>query len=205
MPGFSRSARRFSPARLLLAVVLTIVVLYAAAIAYLMTQETRLVFQAGRPLGESRPTFPYTQVAIPRADGAAQFAWAMENPDARTWLLFLHGNSATIASRVNIARYRQLRALGLSVLAPEYRGFAGLAGRADRAGPVRRRAGGVRLPDRHAPRAADAHRDLRLVARLGGRGRPRRATSTRPRSSSKARPRRWSGLAPGATRCSPSG
>jgi hypothetical protein len=52
----------------------------------------------------------------------------MENPDARTWLLFLHGNSATIASRVNIARYRQLRALGLSVLAPEYRGFAGLAG-----------------------------------------------------------------------------
>ena len=52
----------------------------------------------------------------------------MENPDARTWLLFLHGNAATIASRVNIARYRQLRALGLSVLAPEYRGFAGLAG-----------------------------------------------------------------------------
>ena len=105
-------ARRFSPARLLLAVVLTIVGLYAAAIAYLMTQETRLVFQAGRPLGESRPTFPYTQVSIPRADGAAQFAWEMENPGARTWLLFLHGNSATIASRVNIARYRQLRALG---------------------------------------------------------------------------------------------
>jgi fermentation-respiration switch protein FrsA (DUF1100 family) len=121
-------ARRFSPARVLLAVVLTVVLLYAAAIAYLMTQETRLVFQAGRPLGESRPTFPYAQVTITRADGAAQFAWAMENPDARTWLLFLHGNSATIASRVNIARYRQLRALGLSVLAPEYRGFGGLHG-----------------------------------------------------------------------------
>jgi pimeloyl-ACP methyl ester carboxylesterase len=52
----------------------------------------------------------------------------MENPDARTWLLFLHGNAATIASRVNIARYRELRALGLSIMAPEYRGFAGLPG-----------------------------------------------------------------------------
>lgn len=121
-------ARRFAPARLLLAVILTIACLYAAAIGYLMTQETRLVFQAGRPLGESRPTFPYTQVTVPRADGASQFAWKMDNPEARTWLLFLHGNSATIASRVNIARYRQLRALGLSVLAPEYRGFAGLPG-----------------------------------------------------------------------------
>src|SRR5918995_755723 len=52
----------------------------------------------------------------------------MTNPGAQTWVLFLHGNSATIASRVNIARYRELRALGLSVLAPEYRGFAGLPG-----------------------------------------------------------------------------
>jgi fermentation-respiration switch protein FrsA (DUF1100 family) len=120
--------RRFSPVRVLLAVVGTIVVLYAAAIGYLMTQETRLVFRAGRPLGESRPTVPFTQVTIPRADGAAQFGWTMENPDARTWLLFLHGNSATIASRINIARYQQLRALGLSVFAPEYRGFAGLPG-----------------------------------------------------------------------------
>ena len=119
---------RFSPGRLLLAVVLTVVCLYAAAIAYLMTQETRLVFRAGRPLGESRPTVPFTQVAIPRADGGEQFGWTMENPGARTWLLFLHGNSATIASRVNIARYQQLRALGVSVFAPEYRGFGGLPG-----------------------------------------------------------------------------
>jgi fermentation-respiration switch protein FrsA (DUF1100 family) len=121
-------ARRFSPARLLFTVVLTVAGLYAVAVVYLVTQETRLVFRAGRPLGESRPTFPYVQVTMPRTDGASQFAWRMDNPDARSWLLFLHGNSATIASRVNISRYRQLRALGLSVLAPEYRGFAGLPG-----------------------------------------------------------------------------
>jgi fermentation-respiration switch protein FrsA (DUF1100 family) len=120
--------RRFSPLRIVLALLATVGGCYIAAILWLMSQETRLVFQAGRPLGEGRPSFPFTQVDVPRSDGARQFAWVMENPDARTWLLFLHGNSATIASRVNIARYRELRALGLSVLAPEYRGFAGLPG-----------------------------------------------------------------------------
>src|SRR6185295_10073466 len=39
-----------------------------------------------------------------------------------------HGNAATIASKVNISHYRQLRSLGLNILAPEYRGFAGLDG-----------------------------------------------------------------------------
>lgn len=120
--------RRFSPARVLLAVVATVAVLYGAALIYLVTQETRLVFRAGRPLSESRPAFPFKQIDVPRADGARQFAWVMENPAARTWLLYLHGNSATIASRVNIERYTDLRALGLSILAPEYRGFAGLSG-----------------------------------------------------------------------------
>jgi fermentation-respiration switch protein FrsA (DUF1100 family) len=120
--------RRRSPLRILLALLATLGACYLAAIFWLMSQETRLIFQAGRPLGEGRPPFPFTQVDIPRADGARQFGWVMENPDARTWLLFLHGNSATIASRVNIARYRELRGLGLSILAPEYRGFAGLPG-----------------------------------------------------------------------------
>ena len=120
--------RRFSPLRIVLALVATVGICYIAAILFLMSQETRLVFQAGRPLGEGRPAFPFTQIDIPRADGARQFGWVMENPDARSWLLFLHGNAATIASRVNIARYRELRALGLSIMAPEYRGFAGLPG-----------------------------------------------------------------------------
>ena len=120
--------RPFRPLRIVLALAATLGACYIAAIFWLMSQETRLVFQARRPLAESRPPFPFTQVDIPRSDGARQFAWVMENPDARTWLLFLHGNAATIASRVNIARYRELRGLGLNILAPEYRGFAGLPG-----------------------------------------------------------------------------
>jgi len=44
------------------------------------------------------------------------------------WVLFLHGNAATIAAKVNIAHYGELRKLGLNVMAPEYRGFGGLDG-----------------------------------------------------------------------------
>jgi uncharacterized protein len=103
---------------------------YLGAILYLVTQETRLVFQAGRPLAESRPSFPYEQIDLPRPDRARQFAWVMKqsDPDSSPWLLFLHGNASTIASRMNILHYTELRAFGLNVIAPEYRGYAGLDG-----------------------------------------------------------------------------
>jgi fermentation-respiration switch protein FrsA (DUF1100 family) len=124
----SKPRTTLTPARLVVALLVVLLAAYGGAIVWLVSQETRLVFQAGRPLGEGRPAFPYERVDVPRADGSRQFAWAMRNPAATSWVLFLHGNSATIASRVNIARYRELRALGLNVLAPEYRGFAGLEG-----------------------------------------------------------------------------
>jgi uncharacterized protein len=126
--GSSRKRRPRAAARLALRAVLAILVLYACAVVYLVTQETRLIFQAGRPMSAARPAIPYEQIDLPRADGARQFAWILRDPAASTWILFLHGNSATIASRVNIARYEALRGLGVNVAAPEYRGFAGLPG-----------------------------------------------------------------------------
>jgi dipeptidyl aminopeptidase/acylaminoacyl peptidase len=117
-----------------LRVMLTLLVLaamgYGAAVLYLVSQETRLVFQAGRTLSVWRPEFPFEQIDVPRADGARQFAWIMEEPGGTDapWVLFLHGNAATIAAKVNIAHYTQLRRLGLNVMAPEYRGFGGLDG-----------------------------------------------------------------------------
>jgi fermentation-respiration switch protein FrsA (DUF1100 family) len=118
------------PVRLIAALLMVVAIGYAAAVLYLITQETRLVFQAGRTLSSARPDFPYEQIDVPRADGARQFAWIMRArpSDDGTWVLFLHGNAATIASRVNIDHYAALRNLGLSVMAPEYHGFAGLAG-----------------------------------------------------------------------------
>ncbi len=104
---------------------------YGGALGWLVAQETQLVFRAGRPLGEGRPAFAFEQVNLPRTDAARQFAWVMKAEGARAdtpWVLYFHGNAATIASRGNLARYAQLHGMGLHVLAPEYRGFGGLDG-----------------------------------------------------------------------------
>jgi fermentation-respiration switch protein FrsA (DUF1100 family) len=117
--------------RVLLAVGVACIVLYCAGVAWLMWHETAIVFAAPRELGSRRPGAPFQQIDLVRKDGARQFAWLMRStadPDTRTWLLYLHGNSSTIAHRMNIVHYDHLRALGLNVFAPEYRGFGGLDG-----------------------------------------------------------------------------
>lgn len=104
---------------------------YTVGVLSLVNQESTLVLEAGRTLGELRPPFPYTQIDIPRKDGARQFGWIVQAPDradSAVWMLYLHGNASTLASSVNIAHYREFRQLGLNTLAPEYRGFAGLDG-----------------------------------------------------------------------------
>jgi uncharacterized protein len=129
-PAVTRD-RRFRPGRALLNLVAAILVVYAAVAIWLMTQETRLVFKAGGTLGSTRPSPPVMQVDIQRTDGLRQFGWEMRRAvdgAAAPWVLFLHGNAGSIASRGNIARYEQLRSLGLNVMAPEYRGFGGLDG-----------------------------------------------------------------------------
>lgn len=108
---------------------------YGAAVVRLMTQETELIFRTAAAKADTRPSFPYTQIELPRADGARQFAWRMERDHTGTnghgaglWVLFLHGNASTVASRMNVKHYTRLRELGLNVLAAEYRGYNGLDG-----------------------------------------------------------------------------
>ena len=117
--------------RVLLAIGMGCIVLYCAAVAWLMWHESAIVFAAPRELGARRPAAPFEQIELPRDDQARQFAWAMRSRadgDTRPWILYLHGNSSTIAHRMNIVHYEHFRALGLNMFAPEYRGFAGLDG-----------------------------------------------------------------------------
>jgi fermentation-respiration switch protein FrsA (DUF1100 family) len=114
---------------------------YGAAVVRLMTQETELIFRTAAAKADTRPSFPYTQIELPRADGARQFAWRMERDHTGTnghgaglWVLFLHGNASTVASRMNVKHYTRLRELGLNVLAAEYRGYNGLDGVPSEAG-----------------------------------------------------------------------
>jgi uncharacterized protein len=117
--------------RVLVAVGLACAGLYCAGVAWLIWQESAIVFAAPRELGARRPGAPFQQIELARTDRARQFAWVMRSTadtDTGAWILFLHGNSSTIAHRMNIVHYEHLRALGLNVFAPEYRGFAGLDG-----------------------------------------------------------------------------
>lgn len=104
---------------------------YAGAVVWLVTQETRLVFEAGRPLGDLRPSAPFEEVSLERAAEPRQRLWIMRtaaDSGTRPWVLYLHGNASNVATRLNILHCEQLRALGLNVIAPEYRGFGGMEG-----------------------------------------------------------------------------
>jgi pimeloyl-ACP methyl ester carboxylesterase len=132
------NAPRITLPRALAAVLLLLVVAYAGAMMWLVTNETRLIFEPGATLGERRPSLPFEQLDVTQAEGS-------HTPYARMWLIraaakdapwvvFLHGNASTIASRMNILHYEQLRALGLNVMAPEYRGYGGVDGAPSEAG-----------------------------------------------------------------------
>jgi pimeloyl-ACP methyl ester carboxylesterase len=122
VPSFTAMKRtRLTLGRALGALLALLVVAYLGAIVWLIANETQLLFRAVPDLGDRRPSFPYEQVESPRA-------WVMPAPGAAAWVIFLHGNDANIASRLNIVHYERLHALGLNVLAPEYRGFGGVAG-----------------------------------------------------------------------------
>ena len=120
-----------------------VIVLYGGAVGFLMSQETRLVFRPHAALGSLRPPPPFEQVDMTAGDLSVQqvstarpanghpFAWIMragtESAD-RPWIIFFHGNDSTVATRLNIEHYEQLRQLGLNVFAPEYPGFGGVDG-----------------------------------------------------------------------------
>ncbi len=128
VPSFS-AVRRLRRALMLVAVLA--VLAYAGGVIWLVTQETRIVFDAGRPLGDLRPAAPFEDVTLAESEGLRQRLWVLRtatDADTRPWVLYLHGNAANVASRLNILHCERLRGLGLNVLAAEYRGFGGMAG-----------------------------------------------------------------------------
>jgi hypothetical protein len=128
--------------RLLAGVAILLVVAYSGAIGWLLANETALIFENRRTLDDRRPARPYEEIDEIPVEGPQHpyaRAWFMPSTAANpsnTWVLYLHGNSATIASRMNIHHYERLRALGLNVMAPEYRGFGGVTGDPSESGLV---------------------------------------------------------------------
>ena len=135
VPSFAgMKTKRLTLWRALAALVVVTVLAYAGAIAWLVVNETQLVFRPDAPFGARRPALPYEQVDEHAVEGGgppSARAWLMPaaaGSDTGTWVIYLHGNDANLATRMNLVHYERLRALGVNVLAPEYRGFAGLPG-----------------------------------------------------------------------------
>jgi uncharacterized protein len=135
VPSFAAmKTRRITVGRVLAGLLALAVVAYLGAIVWLMANETRLIFMAVTVLGDRRPSMPYEAIdEAPMEGGGPPYARAWVMPatagaDAAPWVLFLHGNDSNIASRLNILHYERLRALGVNVIAPEYRGFGGVNG-----------------------------------------------------------------------------
>jgi pimeloyl-ACP methyl ester carboxylesterase len=118
--------------RALILVGATTILCYGGAMAWLVAQETTIVFRASPVLGDLRPKTPFEQVTLQAPGGPRQIAFVVRGAASgatdRPWVIFLHGNASTIASRLNILHCDRLAALGLNVLAPEYRGYGGVDG-----------------------------------------------------------------------------
>jgi pimeloyl-ACP methyl ester carboxylesterase len=123
---------RLTFGRVLAATAALALLAYGGAIVWLVANETRLVFHARSELGDARPALPFEQVDDTPAEGTLPTAraWVMPaaNGAAAPWVVFLHGNDANLSTRMNLVHYERLRALGVNVIAPEYRGFGGVSG-----------------------------------------------------------------------------
>lgn len=69
---------------------------------------------------------------IATADGERLHAWYLPHPQPRATVLHFHGNAGNVSHRVTL--YARLAALGLSVLAVDYRGYGRSSGRPHEAG-----------------------------------------------------------------------
>jgi uncharacterized protein len=109
------------------------VVAYVGLIAYLFTYQTDLIFRPRRVLAMVPASLGLApeHIVLRGRTGSPTVAWRIRAGDDTAhpfWIVYLHGNDATRASDGNVARYHQLRSLGLNVLAPEYPGYADVDG-----------------------------------------------------------------------------
>ena len=111
---------------------------YLGVIAYLYVYQVDLVFRppARGSLYAASVGLRPERVIVVGERGLATEAWRIRalGPESPYWILFLHGNAASISSGPNVRRYDQLRQLGLNVLAVEYPGFGDVGGSTSEAG-----------------------------------------------------------------------
>lgn len=112
-----------------------VLLLYGGALAWLLFNEDRMVYfpDAGPvPVPAGLPVEPVT---FPAADGVRLSAWiSVPQSDTARWILILHGNAGNLGTPGRPEHDRQLRDLGLGLLALDYRGYGESQGTPTEAG-----------------------------------------------------------------------
>jgi fermentation-respiration switch protein FrsA (DUF1100 family) len=125
-------------------------VLFALALAYLAfllllrLSESRLLYAPGssHTLTPAPPALGLApeRVEIPSGDGVTLVAWVIRAPATNItapWLLICHGNAGNLSDAGRPEHYAGLRALGLNLLAFDYRGYGESGGTPSEAGLYR--------------------------------------------------------------------
>jgi len=113
---------------------------YGGAIAYLVVNETELVFHPAQRTVETPSRelqLRHRPVSYPSTDGTRLSAWIVPAAPADSsgmWLLICHGNYGNIGFGQRPEFYSFVRDLGLNILAFDYRGFGESAGAPDEDG-----------------------------------------------------------------------
>ena len=105
-------------------------VAYLALLLLLRLSESRLLYVPGASRALTAPPAALglapERVEIPTDDGITLVAWVVRAPGAERaghWLLVCHGNAGNLADAGRPEHYAGLRALGLNLLAFDYRGY----------------------------------------------------------------------------------
>jgi len=119
------------------------IALYAAFLLLLRLAEPRLIYAPGssRKLTPPPPELGLApeRVEFTATDGVRLVAWVIRAPGAAAgrWLLICHGNGGNLSEAGRPLHYADLRALGLSLLAFDYRGYGESGGAPSEAGLYR--------------------------------------------------------------------
>jgi uncharacterized protein len=123
--------------------VLLVVIAYLGLLLLLRLNESRLIYFPGsvRRLTDAPAglQLPVRRAAIRTEDGLTLGSWVIPaGPDSTGyWVLICHGNAGNLSEFGRPAHYAGLRALGLSLLAFDYRGYGESEGAPSEAGLYR--------------------------------------------------------------------
>src|SRR4051794_36965188 len=126
-PRSSRTAR--SSRRMVLSLVLLVVIAYVGLLLLLRLNESRLVYFPGSARRLIDPPaalqLPVRRAAIHTEDGLTLGSWIIPAGADSTgyWMLICHGNAGNLSEFGRPAPYAGPRALGLGLLAFDYRGY----------------------------------------------------------------------------------